>query len=202
MFHVPLRNQSLIRSTLPTSHGFIPSTGNSYENPLGPKYKSDFVTMFEFVGTVDNSPILCIPAALRFREQVCGGEERIMTYSHEIAKAGAELIAKRLGTELLERENGDCCLYNIRLPIGVGEGKAGKGEVEVESEHASKVRLYLMDTFQEEFDTAIPIIFYTGSWWARVSGQVYLEMSDFEFAADVLEKMCVRVGKKEYLKVI
>lgn len=170
------------------------------ENPLNPGDKSDFVTMFEFVGTADNSPALCVPAALRFREQVCGGEEKIMTYSHKIAKAGAELIAKRLGTELLDRENGECCLYNVRLPLVVaGKGEVREGEVEVAGEDVRRIRLYLMDTFQEEFDTAIPIIFYNGSWWARVSGQVYLEMSDFEYAADILETMCERVKRRAFL---
>lgn len=155
--------------------------------------------MFEFVGTVDNSPQLCIPAALKFRTQVCGGESAIMAYSHRIARSGADLIASRLGTDVLARENGDCCLYNVRLPIVVGKGVARAGEVEVENEHAGKVRMYVMDTLQAEFETAIPVVFYNGWWWARVSGQVYLEIGDFEVGAGALEEVCRRVGRKAYL---
>lgn len=178
VLHVPLRNQHLIRSTLPTSHGFVPR--DSTAPPPSPPGKSAFVSMFEFTGAADSSPALCIPAALRFREQVCGGEARIMAYCCALAKAGAALIAARLGTRVLQREGGECALYNVELPI---------------TATGDRVRAYLMDTFQAEFDTAVPVVFYGGVWWARVSGQVYLEMSDFEFAAEMLAEMCTRVGE-------
>lgn len=155
--------------------------------------------MFEFVGTVDASPPLCVPAALHFRAHVCGGEARIMAYCSALAKAGAELIAKHLGTEVMQRENDECCLHNVRLPITAVEGEAREGEAEVGREHWGVIRRWLMNTFQAEFNTAVPVIFYGGCWWIRVSGQVYLEISDFEFAARMIEEMCGRVGKKSYL---
>lgn len=36
--------------------------------------KSAFESLFEFVATSDDTPYLCIPAALHFRAEVCGGE--------------------------------------------------------------------------------------------------------------------------------
>lgn len=190
VFHVPLRNQHLIRSTLPTSHGFV---ARGTAAPPLPGAKSDFTTMFEFVGTVDASPALCVPAALRFREHVCGGEARIMDYCQRLALAGAQLLATRLGTEVLARENGTCCLYNVRLPI-VAEKRTDKNE-------GKRVRSWLMDGFQARYDAALPVVFYNGWWWARVSGQVYLELSDFEFAARMVAEMCGRVGRGEHLVV-
>lgn len=149
--------------------------------------------MFEFVGTVDASPALCVPAALRFREHVCGGEERIMAYCQGLALAGAQLLAARLETEVLARENGVCCLYNVRLPIAPVAVAA--------TEEGERVRVWLMDGFQARYDAALPVVFYNGCWWARVSGQVYLELSDFEFAARMVAEMCARVGRKEHLVV-
>lgn len=149
--------------------------------------------MFEFVGTVDASPALCVPAALRFREHVCGGEARIMDYCQGLALEGARLLAKRLGTEVLARENGTCCLYNVRLPI--------VAEKDTDKEQGERVRLWLMDGFQARYDAALPVVFYNGCWWARVSGQVYLELSDFEFAARMVAEMCERVGRGEHLVV-
>lgn len=78
VFYVPSRNQHLMRSSLPTSHWYepVPRPGKQpTPNPLPPSTKSNFVQQFEFVGTVDNASLLCIPAALKFREEICGGEE-------------------------------------------------------------------------------------------------------------------------------
>lgn len=167
---------------------------------IPPTNKSDFVTMFEFVGTVDASPALCVPAALHFRAHVCGGEARIMTYCSVLAEAGARLIAEHLKTEVMQRENGTCCLYNVRLPITAVKGATGReGKAEVGQADWPIIRPWLMDTFQTEFNTSVPVVFYGGAWWARVSGQVYLELSDFEFAADMISEMCGRVAKKAYL---
>ncbi|KAH8155204.1 uncharacterized protein LAJ45_00213 [Morchella importuna] len=200
-FHVPLRNQHLIRSTLPTSHGYLPPTQATRTSAVlhTNASNSDFVTMFEFVGTVDNSPALCIPAALRFREAVCGGEDRIMAYAQDIGYRGAQLIAQRLGTEVMERDR-ESCLWNVRLPLVVAGARAAReGEGVVEEEKAVRVRDWAMDVVNREFNSAVPLMVYGGEWWARVSGQVYLEMSDFEVIAGVLKAMCKRIAEGGYL---
>ncbi|KAI5839188.1 pyridoxal phosphate-dependent transferase [Morchella snyderi] len=201
VFHVPLRNQHLIRSTLPTSHGYLPPTQATrtysvlHANPAN----SDFVTMFEFVGTVDTSPVLCIPAALRFREVVCGGEDRIMAYAQDIGHRGAQLIAQRLGTEVMERDR-ESCLWNVRLPLVISGARAAReGEAVVEEGAVARVGEWAMRVFNGEFNTAIPLLVHDGECWARVSGQVYLEMSDFEVVAGVLENVCKRIAEREYL---
>ncbi|KAL7273798.1 hypothetical protein RUND412_003325 [Rhizina undulata] len=193
VFHVPLRNQKLIRTSLPTSHGFQPlDPVSAINNPLPPSEKSPFIEMFDFVGTIDSSPYLCIPAALAFRSLVCGGESAIMTYSSTIAKSGAELIAKRLGTEVLEMD-GDCCMYNIHLPIVLDDVRGVK-EADV-----GAVTNYLTRAMVEEFRTFLAVVFYNKSWLVRVSGQIYVDMEDFEFAAGVLEKLVERVREGKYL---
>lgn len=155
--------------------------------------------MFEFVGTVDTSPVLCIPAALRFREVVCGGEDRIMAYAQDIGHRGAQLIAQRLGTEVLERDR-ESCLWNVRLPLVIsGARPAREGEAVVEEGAVARVGEWAMRVFNGEFNTAIPLFVYDGECWARVSGQVYLEMSDFEVVAGVLENVCKRIAEREYL---
>lgn len=78
VLYVPRRNQHLMRSSLPTSHWYepVPRPGKQpTPNPLPPSTKSNFVQQFEFVGTVDNASLLCIPAAIKFRKDICGGEE-------------------------------------------------------------------------------------------------------------------------------
>jgi len=49
----------------------------------------------------------------------------------------------------------------------------------------------------KDYDTMIPTKFYAGAIWSRLSGQIYLEVEDFEWAANSLQEMCQRVMKGE-----
>merc|ERR1712137_1232690 len=136
-----------MRSTLPTSHGYTPkgaaivspfpkptytqpgaeqntseqavvfSTKSRYVN----KEKPPFIANFEYVGTIDASPYLCVPVALKWRETL-GGEAVIRKYCQTLVKAAAQHVASALGTSVLENNTGtlgECCLSNVRLPISI-----------------------------------------------------------------------------------
>lgn len=120
VFYVPFRNQHLIRSTVPTSHGYVPVPGAAPRaDPLSPTAKSVFVNAFEYVGTLDNSPYLCVKDSLQFRERVLGGEARIQRYMRSLAKEGGAKVSQRLGTWVLGYEHGkaerftDCAMVNV-----------------------------------------------------------------------------------------
>ncbi|KAK2831008.1 hypothetical protein FQN49_007089 [Arthroderma sp. PD_2] len=51
-----------------------------------------------------------------------------------------------------------------------------------------------------EYETMMPIFFFQGSWWVRASAQIFLEVSDFEWAGKMLLDLCERVGHGEHLK--
>jgi selenocysteine lyase/cysteine desulfurase len=107
LLHVPKRNQHLIRTTFPTSHGYMPldSDEETLNDSIPPHSapKSSFLKMFEFVATTDDSPYYCVPAALNFRQNLCpGGEEGIYEYIRNIAQRGADLLAMELGTEVMD----------------------------------------------------------------------------------------------------
>lgn len=201
VFHVPVANQALIRSSLPTSHGFEPHPvpgKATINNPLPPNSKSAFVAQFEFVGTMDNTPYLCIPEALAFRRDVCGGEAAIMRYCADVVKAGGVAVARALRTEVLDDGEGSltrCCFANVRLPLTVGEGRGDVREGDV-----GGVTQWLVVRMVEEFDTFMAVVFYGGAWWVRLSGQIYLEAGDFEWAGRVLMGLCERVRNGDHLR--
>jgi selenocysteine lyase/cysteine desulfurase len=97
VFYVPLRNQDMMRSTLPTSWGFEPLNPTSKKRiammPSTSKFK--FVNNFEFVGTLDNTPYLCVQDSIEWRGRVLGGEERIIKYTNELARTGGQRVAAR-----------------------------------------------------------------------------------------------------------
>ncbi|KAK3946953.1 pyridoxal phosphate-dependent transferase [Pseudoneurospora amorphoporcata] len=212
VLYVPLRNQRLIRSTLPTSHGFVAKVGERF-NPLPPKNKSEFVNNFEFVGTVDNSPFFCVKDAIRWREEMLGGEERIMAYTTRLAREGGQKVAEILGTRVLENSKGTlvrCAMVNVALPLVTAddpkvevkltekEEKEVQGMHEIPQEEAVKAFNWMYKVLQEEYNTFVPMIFYRRRFWARLSAQVYLEESDFEWAGRTLKEVCERVARGEY----
>ena len=204
MFYVPVRNQGLIRSSLPTSHGFVPRGGEERFNPLPPSGKSVFVNGHEFVGTVDSSPYLCVVDGLKWREEVLGGEERVREALTALAREGGKKVAEILGTEVLDNESGSmsrCSMINVALPLvvqgGEGQGEEGKATAIPESDKAAATN-WMLQRLVNEHKTFVALYVYRGRWWARLSAQVYLELEDFEWAGQVLKEVCERVAKGEY----
>jgi hypothetical protein len=90
-------------------------------------------------------------------------------------------------------------LSNVRLPLSVAtaQGFAAKAGVE-QDDVGGVVRDWLSKTLIDDYGTFIQSLYYNGAWWARLSGQVYLEMADFEWAAETLKKICARVEAGEW----
>ena len=49
-----------------------------------------------------------------------------------------------------------------------------------------------------KYKTYVPVYRYGDALWARLSAQVYLERSDFEWIGDVLREVCDSISRKEY----
>lgn len=213
-----------MRSSLPTSHYFVPLPRpgtKTVNNPLPPTGKSNFVSQFEFVGSVANSAFLCIGEAIRFRREVCGGEEAIMKYCFALARDGGQAVARILGTEVMDNQERtltyQCCMVNIQLPLRVSDTviRAQNGDAHtvaqsdshfsiavVPRSDVSIVTHYLTSACAADHHTFIAIIFYADSWWARFSAQIYLELEDFEYGAHALSAVCQKVAQKAYLPAV
>ena len=163
--------------------------------------------IFEFVATYDFSPYLCVPAALEFRKKTCGGEAAIRRYCDEVARRGGARTAEILGTEVLGdgfegSRMRECSFANVRLPlIFVADGDREKeGNVNVkefEAKDAGKIGKWINATAFKEFDTYLQIAFHANTMLVRLSGQIYLEVGDFEWVGYRLKELCERVEKGE-----
>ncbi|KAI9002255.1 putative aminotransferase, partial [Gaertneriomyces semiglobifer] len=179
MLYVADRCRGMIRSTLPTSWGWEPKAVDGIPtNSMSDKgdEADKWARMWDFVGTIDSSNYLSVPAALAFRERI-GGEDKIMRYSNDIAKRGAEILAKKLGTEIMF-PSADIAMHNIRLPLSSSEVGS----------HRGRVASWLLEQM-DSFDTFLSIFSYRDEWWVRISGQIYLEEEDFVKGAGVLSKL-------------
>lgn len=216
MLHVPARNHHLIRTSLPTSWGYQPLLEGG--SVLGGD--KAFGELFKKVSTVDPTPYVCVEEALKFRELTCGGEAAVREYCEHIAQAGGKRIAEIMGTEIMENETPTlhrCCFVNARLPLVVTNGAASYDtraepaqDQEAVNVQENKKISYIRDTDATEiskwmtersikdYETMIPVKFYRGEVWCRISGQVYLELQNFEWDAYRLEEMCERVLRGEF----
>ena len=144
--------------------------------------------MFTFVGTVDGSSYLCVPAAIAMRERL-GGEKKIMQYIWEIARKGAEIFRQRLGTEIMASYGeGMVGMFNIRLPLEVDE---------VGENLQDEVVTFLTDSL-DAHGTYVAVFLYKGAFWTRVSGQVYLGEEDFAKGVEVMAGLVEMVKSGEW----
>ncbi|KAH7035878.1 pyridoxal phosphate-dependent transferase [Microdochium trichocladiopsis] len=213
VLYVPLRNQHLMVSTLPTSHGYIPKSaaGGPRANPL-PKSaaaKSAFVSNFEFSGTIDNSPYYCIQDAVRWREQTLGGEAAVIRYCEDLARAGGLRIAEMLGTKVLDNKSRSlsrCAMTNVCLPVKVVDSASASATaaaddtatVTVPAQDVPLVLQWIQHELPHAYGTFVPVYLFQGEIWTRVSAQVYLDLADFEWLAERLREIVARVSKGDY----
>jgi hercynylcysteine S-oxide lyase len=193
---VPVRNQHLIHTSLPTSHLYTPPTVAPPSSG-----KPHFVELFEFTATLDYTPFTCIPEAIRYRESI-GGEQAIRNYSRDIVFQGGQRVAEILDTDVMEDKSktvSECAFANVRLPLELraADGSEGKGGLSVKDE--AKIRKWLNVTAVKEFDTYLQIGFYRESIWIRLSGQIYLGLEDFDWVGHCLKELCDRLKENPEL---
>lgn len=195
-----------MRSSLPTSHGFQPDS-DDVDDIHGlssvKEESSGFAERFNWAATVDQTTYLCVPLAVKFRQEVCGGEERIRDYCFNLAHDGGHAVAMILGTEIMQHPESrlsECCFVNVRLPLQFhqSEDTDSKTQGMPNSDDGPRVVKWVMDRLLCEFDTWLPGKFYGGAAWMRFSAQIYLEMKVFEWIGNVLKALCERVGKGEW----
>ncbi|KAL0574088.1 hypothetical protein V5O48_007873 [Marasmius crinis-equi] len=124
--------------------------------------------------------------ALDFRAAI-GGEEKIVQYSHELSINGGIKMAEILDTEVMPADASSdtkICMVNVRLPFSTPV----KPSFDVFTAFDHKL-------FEEQ--KAYATIFYHNSdWWARVSAQVYNEISDFERLGAILLVICKEIEQE------
>ncbi|KAI0907812.1 aminotransferase family protein-like protein [Ustulina deusta] len=199
VLYVPRRNQHLIKTSYPTDGRYLSEADRKSISPT--KY---FGNLFEHVSTIDTSPYLCVPEALKFRNEICGSEEQVRAYCIGLAKQGGELMAMLMGTEVLKSNTGtqeECCFTNVRLPLSVdqddkvGNARESRGILPGD---AQTVANWITERSVNEFDTYIAVRYYAGGFWSRLSGQVYLDRADFAWAAGVLLELSARAQRGDW----
>lgn len=148
--------------------------------------KHDYVGRYSYTGTRDYTHFTSVPEALKFREYL-GGDSVIMGYCSKLANDGAKLLVNKWNTRMLVPLNMSAFLFNVVLP---------SSDVDA--------LMYVQQTLDVDYH----IYFVFGSvesstgdstetiWFARLSAQVYLELSDFEKLGDLVLELLKKYQSK------
>ncbi len=128
-----------------------------------------FLAEFDWTGTRDPSPALCVPAALDFCERLGGAALRARNVA--LAIEGASLVARRLNSEVGTDGPMTGAMGLVRLPVGRVADDA----------LALDVRGRLMDAGCDA-----PVHAIDGAIWLRLSAFAYNEADDYVRLGDVV----------------
>ncbi|KAG8899649.1 hypothetical protein FRB99_006517 [Tulasnella sp. 403] len=171
ILYVPRRHHHLIRTSFPTSWGYV-----------SPPASNTLAGLFEFTGTLDMAPFLSINAAIDFRQSI-GGEQKIQDYCNALALKGGQRLAEVLGTEVMgNTEELANHMINVCLPL--------KKECSGSWEDDYPTAIAIMEDLMVKHDCFAAIYPHNGKWWVRASAQIWNDVSDFECLGQVLKQIC------------
>jgi isopenicillin-N epimerase len=131
-------------------------------------YTAGFQPAFDWTGTKDPVPLLSVPAALDYWEQI--GWETARTRQRELVDTGADLLAAALGTRSPKPPGMTAAMRIVALPVelDLAEGRA------------------LRERLHDEHGFEVAVLSLHGHAWLRVCGQLYNTPADYERLASVL----------------
>lgn len=135
-------------------------------------YGKGFLAEFDWTGTRDAGAYLAVDAAIDFHEKLGGATLRARNIA--LAREGAEIVAKTLGTEIGASPAMSGAMGLVRMPV------AGPGTLE----RAQALRAKLMDGFR----TDAPFHGMAGAIWVRLSAAAYNEPADYAKLGDMLQR--------------
>ncbi|RLV93125.1 Hercynylcysteine sulfoxide lyase [Spathaspora sp. JA1] len=169
--------------TMPISHSYLQDDVELSEE----KQLDRLIDRFNFIGAKNYASVAVIADSIKFRNEICGGEEVIFKYCHDLAKQVGSVISKKWGTSYLEQEQGPSLIstmVNVEIPtdsLGIDVNGIKNNWTRFDQEVYTK----LIDVHK----AFTPCVVHNGKLYARFSCQIYNELSDYEHAADVLVKV-------------
>jgi isopenicillin-N epimerase len=134
-------------------------------------YAGGFQPAFDWTGTRDPVPVLSVPAALDYWEQI--GWDAARVRQRELVDAGADVLADALGTFSPKPPGMTAAMRIVALPAGLSQAQGELLSERLLAEHRIEVG------FTSLYDTR----------WLRVCGQLYNTPEDYKRLAAVLPEL-------------
>ena len=143
-----------------------------------------FRAEFEWTGTRDITPWLCVPKAISYLESlVPGGWSEVMRRNHELVVEGRQLIAAALSIEPPCPDDMLGSLATLHLP--------GSGDFEAEVATSALSLSPIQEALFDRYKIDVPVLSCpeSGRPMLRISAQLYNELDDYERLARALREM-------------
>lgn len=145
------------------------------------------INKFSFVGTVTYSQMFSVSEALKFRSEVCGGEENIRRYQYSLQEKAIEIVKKVFGpgSRLLQNSTKTLNppgLFNICLPVDVKYVPI----LDHFKSHPDEYKLFKHKCDEKmltEKKAFALIVLHNNEIWVRFSVNLYNEANDYAIAA-------------------
>jgi isopenicillin-N epimerase len=152
--------------------------------------RTRFRAEFDWIGTIDPSPYLCIPAALRFCESLMpGGWPELMDANRALTQRGRHLLCERLDTTPAAPDSMIGSLAAVAIPLPLDDDEIERFQGRVAEQDRIEVPIYgwPVPSAREGGRGGRP-----HSAWVRISMQRYNELDDVERLAGALERRLAR----------
>ncbi len=132
-------------------------------------YGAGFLAEFDWTGTIDPTPFLCVPDGIACHARF--GGPALVARNKDLALEAAHLLAAHWGTGLGGPPDAFAAMVTVRLPVGEATPEAGRA---------------LQRRLAEEHRIEAAIVAQPGSLWVRVAAQAYNALADYERLAAVI----------------
>ncbi|TKY89045.1 hypothetical protein EX895_001576 [Sporisorium graminicola] len=187
--YTPQRNQHFVHA-IPTSHPYVSPNLPKEPAHIPTSAPSTFIAQWEWTGTMDLSNYLTVPAAIEFRKWI-GGEHAILQHNAALARKAGQIVSSRLGKGSIVMEVSDddaekltASMVNVSIPITPPSSQNAGSALPLD-----RLAFKLQSRLSSEHDTFVMFYAHADKIWIRLSAQVWLEESDFEWVADKIAQM-------------
>jgi isopenicillin-N epimerase len=162
----------------------IISHGANAKPPADSPERSRFQLEMDFLGTMDYSPWLCVPEAIRFNGSLLpGGWEELRARNHALTLQARDLLCRELGAEPPAPDDMLGTMACVPLPDRTPE----------EASRPTKYHDALQDALVHRHAIQVPIIPFaippkTGTRYVRISANVYNTMEQYEYLVKALKQ--------------
>lgn len=145
------------------------------------------INKFSFVGTVTYSQMFSVSEALKFRSEVCGGEENIRKYQYDVQEKAIEQVKKVFGpgSKLLQNSTKTLNppgLFNVSLPVNakympvINHLLNNFGDYKLFAEKCDEKMI-------SENKALALFVIHNNEIWVRFSVNLYNEVGDYAIGA-------------------
>lgn len=152
--------------------GIHPSTVSHF-------FDQGLATEFEWQGTRDITPWLCVEHAIKTMEAYPGGWTAVMRHNHQMAVWVQSMLCERWGVEPASPLDGSMIgsMVTVALP----------DQMRLRERYAKPEAL--QSVLYERYRIEAPVIDWSGGWWTRACCQVYNVPEHYERLADAVAEL-------------